>query len=94
MAGVEEQRLTVIVHMRIKIVYIVDDERVIVGRLEHGIDLVVARHCGFLLCSEEWKVHVAVMDDVIPIIRLARALVKKKGINALLCNVIFLMREQ
>jgi hypothetical protein len=94
MAGVEEQRLAVIVHMRIKIVYKIDDERAIVGRLEHGIDLVVARHCGFPLCSEEWKVHVAVMDDVIPVIRSARALVKKKGSNAPLCNVIFLMRER
>jgi hypothetical protein len=68
-------------------VYIVDDEGAIGISLEHSIDLAVARHSGFLSCNEEWKVHIAVM-------RSARALVKKRGSNAPLCNVIFLMQEQ
>jgi hypothetical protein len=53
MASFETQRLAVIVYMRTKIVYIVNNESAIRGSLEHSINLVITRYSSFPLSSEE-----------------------------------------
>jgi hypothetical protein len=51
MACLELRRVAVRVCIRIKLVHVVDDECTIASSLEPSIDLVVARHDGFVLWS-------------------------------------------
>lgn len=57
---------------------VIDDESAIAGNLEPGIDLVVARHSGFPLCSEECKVRVAVMDNIVPVIEVSQTICEQE----------------
>jgi hypothetical protein len=52
-ARVELRRVAVRVRMRIEMVHAVNNETTVAGSLEPSINLVVARHGGFLLCSEK-----------------------------------------
>jgi hypothetical protein len=59
-------------------VHVVDNESPVAGSLEPSIDLVVARHGDFPLCSGEWKVHVAVMDNVVPVMEASQSVSEKE----------------
>jgi hypothetical protein len=71
MACLELRRVAIRVPIRIELVHIVDNTCAIAGSLEPGIDLIVARH-GFLLWSGKWKVHVAVMDNTVPVMEVSQ----------------------
>jgi hypothetical protein len=58
-------------------VHVVDEGSAIAGSLEPGIDLVVARYGGFLLSSKKWKVRVAVMDNIVPVMVVSRSVSDK-----------------
>lgn len=64
--------------MRTEMVHVVDNESAVASNLEPSIDLVIARHSGFPLCSEEWKVHVAVMDNIVPMMEVSQSVGEKE----------------
>jgi hypothetical protein len=55
MACLELRRVPARVRIRIKLVHVVDDEVALVDSLEPSINLVGARHGGFLLWGRECK---------------------------------------
>jgi hypothetical protein len=79
MACFELGRAAVGIRMRIELVHLVDDESAVAGSLKPGIDLVVTRHSGFPLCSEEGKVRVAVMDNTVPITKVSQSVCEEGG---------------
>jgi hypothetical protein len=79
MARFELRRVAVRVRMRIEMVHVVDNESPVAGSLEPSINLVVARHGGFPLCSEEWKVYVAVMDNIVPVMEVSQSNSEKES---------------
>jgi hypothetical protein len=81
MARLELQRFAVRVR-------VIEDVSVIAGSLEHGIDLVVARHDGFVLWSGEWKMHVALMNNTVPVMGVSQSICEKRAGNALIGNII------
>jgi hypothetical protein len=78
--------------MRIEPVHVVD-ESAMAGSREPGIDLVVARHDGFVLWSEKWKVHVAVMNNTVPVMGVSQSICEKRAGNTLIGNIILIKRQ-
>lgn len=79
MACFELGQAAVGICMRIERMHLVDDESAVAGSLKPGIDLVVTRHSGFPLCSEEGKVRVAVMDNTVPITKVSQSVCEEGG---------------